>query len=168
MSSAHELLASRPNEPIDLAELLGGLTPDDAGRHIDVAGPTCLVHPSRVRAIAMVFAELFTNARRHGALTRDDARIRIEWSREDEPDRWLLRWSEVGCDISDDSPIEGTGRKLVNGFARSELEGEADWRFEPDGLRFTLHLRTDARPTAPVPDYTSDRRPTSRFRAPEV
>ncbi len=159
MNAAHNLLAQHPHQPIELADLVVKLAPDEASHRIRVSGETCRVHPSRVRAIAMVLAELFTNARRHGALTHTGASIEVSWSRvQDEPAGWRLSWRERGCPSPTEPPGEGTGRKLVNGFARSELQGDAEWDFGDDGLNFTLTFRADARPTTQIPGYANTRR----------
>ena len=161
MSAAHDLMARRPNDAVDLRTLLSVLTPDEASGRLRTSGPDCPVHPSRLRAIAMVLAELFANARRHGALRHDGAYIEIEWRRADDAEAvWRLAWTERGCSINESDPGESTGRKLVNGFARSELQGSADWSFEPDGVRFVLEFRTDVRPKPRIPHYST--RPTTQ------
>ena len=63
-----------------------------------IDGPELFLTPSASLAFSMVLHELTTNAWKHGALSRPDGTVTIDWRLTEEPrgNRLILRWIETG------------------------------------------------------------------------
>jgi two-component sensor histidine kinase len=104
LARAHNLLAERRWEGVDLGELLRGelgpFVPAGAGgaggERVLLDGPPVTLAPDAAQAISMAVHELATNATKHGALSVATGRVAIA--------RWIdtgagmlrLRWREAG------------------------------------------------------------------------
>lgn len=103
---------------------------------IEVSGPSVRVGPQSTLAASLLLHELATNAVKHGALSNDSGRVRLDWTADD--DTLRLEWRESGGPIVVPPTRQGLGARLM----RSGLGegGRVDTAFKPEGL----HARFEA------------------------
>lgn len=91
--------------------------------------------------LALVFYELGTNARRHGALSSPDGLVTIDWHIEEDNQVRMLRltWKEIGGPRLTGDAANGFGRSLIEKSLRAH-GAEAHMRFEESGLNFTIDM----------------------------
>ena len=82
--------------------------------------------------VGLVFHELATNASKYGALSDPKGRVTIDWKVED--GRLEIEWRE-----HDGPPVvppeqRGFGLKMLERALASDLDGEVEIDFAPDGL----------------------------------
>lgn len=138
LAHAHVLLAQSRWTGADLQHLvseeiapyMGGAAP-----RVWQSGPVLTLEPAVAQSMAMIIHELATNAARHGALS-GAGRVMVDWQ-QDDAERLVFRWTEVGGPSLDGPTPCGQGRKMIEKAAAS-LKGRArfDWRRE--GLVFEL------------------------------
>jgi PAS domain S-box-containing protein len=144
MASAHGLLTRRRWAGAELSEIVrDALQPFAAA--VEVTGEAgALLRPKDALSLALVLHELATNAAKHGALSRPEGRVRIEWAAEGavqgaEAAPIRFRWTESGGPPVRPPARRGFGSKLIAGA----LPG-LELAFDPAGLRCTI-------PLTPVP-----------------
>ena len=105
-------------------------------------GPDRALSPSQALAMAMALHELATNAVKHGALSRTEGAVEVNWRIEKGALR--LRWSERGGPGVTAPTRTGLGMSLLARAMSGSLGGrtEMDWR--PSGLRCLLTLPLSA------------------------
>lgn len=147
MHEVHNIIARTHGQPVDLGGLVrrlsSELTQPDTHSAIEIAGPSVEVPASVAGPVAVILHELFTNARKHGALTASDGRIDISW---DAPtnSRFELRWIESGgADRNGASKGMGVGLNLIKGFAESDLRGSFEHTLDSEGFRCRLRATID-------------------------
>ena len=138
-----------------LAELATHGVVDRTGHSPQVAldGPRgVFLRSTTVQTFALALHELATNARKYGALSRPEGRLRIRWevvSDEGSGPRLRIEWSESGVPV----PVLGDGQFLQNGYGRElieralpyQLEAETSYEIGPDSVRCTISLPVSAR-----------------------
>ncbi|WP_338823612.1 sensor histidine kinase [Bradyrhizobium septentrionale] len=85
LGHAHDLLTETNWENASLGQL-AEVTLDTKGANADlisITGPSVLLAPKQAVSIAMALHELCTNARKYGALSEDEGRVRLDWSKAD-------------------------------------------------------------------------------------
>lgn len=100
-------------------------------------------------ALGLLFHELATNALKHGALSRLDGCVHIEWILDAGMAR--LTWREVGGPGVAEPSKRGFGARLSDAGLVPQ-GGKVERRFEPDGLVCELHfpfLPEGSRPEIP-------------------
>ncbi len=151
MNAAHEIIARAGWQPVDIAELLGGLaaqlTADPHQRlALHLEGPPLRIVPRQASALAMVLQELVANCEKHGAFRSPQGTVNLTWLILPESDlacRVRLRWQETGGPPAQSPAGQGVGLKLIDGFARFELGGQATFDFTPQGLTCILDCQLD-------------------------
>lgn len=167
-SGSVEQFAGLMHEKIDAMRLVHGLIMDQRGEQGDLEslvkqvirefgtatglpevgyqGPSLHLGARQAGPMVMVLHELFTNARKYGALSGEAGRIELTWRVMDmgsDGQRIGLSWLETGGPGVDGKPEPGVGLGLIEGFARYELRGECHFDFQSDGLRFELQCTLD-------------------------
>jgi PAS domain S-box-containing protein len=141
LSRAHTLLAQSRWNGADLAKLadeeLAPYRTGDADK-IVVSGPDLSLEPRAAQTLALALHELSTNAAKYGALSVMSGRVQLSW--ELKPDRLLLRWAESGGPpvVAPASP--GFGIRVIGASVERQLEGEAQFDWNPEGLHCTLSV----------------------------
>ncbi|EKV30700.1 sensor histidine kinase, putative [Caenispirillum salinarum AK4] len=127
----------------DLAEhVVLPLAEDDGSRgRVTLAGPVLAVPPATATTLALAMHELATNATKYGALSTTGGTVRITWSRTP-GGLGRLEWRE-----RDGPPVTppthmGFGTRVITGAIKTEAGGDADMRFEPEGLTCILTFQT--------------------------
>ncbi len=153
LARAHDLLTAHEWSETELmAVARAALAPWLEDPRLEVAGgPEVLLRPAQAQALVLAFHELATNAAKHGALTRENGRVRLRWDQE--PDgEVLLHWAESGGPRVAPVPVRrGFGTRLLEQALRHDLGAGArpEITFDPAGLRAAIRFRP---PTlAPTP-----------------
>lgn len=146
MSDVHNLLAEGHWSSIDLHRLLAIMRPPDAPGRVTLEGPQVSVPPRQATALGMIVQELMSNALKHGALGNDQGTVRVSWQVHEPPgtERVLsLNWAERSerAVLIESKP--GLGTRLIHGFAKSELRGNVELNYTPEGANHRLQMRLD-------------------------
>lgn len=98
-------------------------------------GPGVALASEQILPFSLILHELATNAVKHGALSAPEGQIRIRWNVEQASGRHLrLWWQERGGPPVRPPASRGFGTRLIEFAATSELGGQAELNFAPDGL----------------------------------
>jgi two-component sensor histidine kinase len=97
------------------------------------SGPAVTLPPTAIQSMVMVLHELAANATKYGALSVDEGRVAIDWSR-GEDGALRLRWSESGGPPVAPPSHRGTGTGIIMVSIRSQLGGEVAFTWRPEGL----------------------------------
>jgi PAS domain S-box-containing protein len=147
LSRVQSLLSRSEQEPITIGALVR-LELDALGRNVlldrvEVSGPQVRIRNSTVQVLALGLHELATNARKYGALSTDQGRLRIGWRVEqiDGDPCLLLSWIEeraVGVAVKRDR--RGYGRELIELALPYSLNAKTRYELDDAGLRCTIAL----------------------------
>ena len=95
------------------------------------------------QSLSLVFHELVTNAIKYGAFSNQAGRIDIRIAGKD--DEVTIVWHESGGPPVVSPRSQGFGSKLIEGAIGAD--GTAEMAFEPDGLRCTIRLDLERKPS---------------------
>ena len=146
MSAAHDVLTRENWSSAGVEEVVRqAVRPfiDHDATRITLAGPPMRVDPSAALALALALHELGTNAVKYGALSAPAGSVRVDWSRTG-PGRGQLTWRETGGPAVRPPTHKGFGARLLSGGLASDLGGQPELIFAPDGVEARLALRLDA------------------------
>ena len=149
ISLAHEMLTQHDQAQAGLTELIErqvGLYLGTTHDRIRLSGPPVLLSPNSAHALGLVLHELATNATKYGALSATTGSIELDWRIFDNngSEYVELIWSERdGPEVSTPSD-SGFGTRLIQQLLEYTLDGSAELRFEPPGLKAILTLPTRA------------------------
>jgi PAS domain S-box-containing protein len=130
-------------------ELAGhGVFQDGHEHQVILDGPRGIpLRSSTVQTLALGLHELATNAVKHGALSRPEGRLLVQWREvcgdNGEP-RLRLEWQESGVPLSLSSEVpslrQGYGRELIEHALPYQLGAETDYELTPEGVRCIISL----------------------------
>lgn len=103
------------------------------GATIEVSGDEIAVSADAVTSLALVINELATNALKYGALREATGLLAIVVARRGK--ELLIRWSEIGPEISTAETLSGFGTQLLDRTVRGQLGGAVDRSWSPTGLK---------------------------------
>ena len=101
-----------------------------------IDGPELFLTPSASLAFSMVLHELTTNAWKHGALSRPDGTVTIDWRLTEElrGNRLILRWIETGGPQVEGPARPGFGCQLIEFTIGHEFGGTASTDYADNGV----------------------------------
>jgi PAS domain S-box-containing protein len=141
LSRAHQLLSEARWAGADLRRLVEEeLRPyglEERGR-IRIVGVPVSLSPARAQALGLCLHELATNAAKHGALSRPEGKVAVEWRCEDEV--LALRWTERGGPKVMAPRRTGFGATLLARSLGGPLGGEVALDWAEAGLTAALRL----------------------------
>ena len=142
--STQALLSQRPGRGVSVADLVRTeLRPLAASANTSVDGPPVHLLPAASHALAMVVHELATNAAKYGALSRPGGRVSVRWTHAST--RMLrIEWKETGGPQVAAPAREGYGSSVIRDLLAYEIGGRVNLLFEPDGVRCTIEMTTNA------------------------
>jgi two-component sensor histidine kinase/DNA-binding response OmpR family regulator len=157
LSTAHKLLATSRWQGADLRRLVQEevapyLIPGNEKAEIN--GPDLLLPPAIAQTIALAVHELVTNAAKYGALSVETGHVKIDW--DVEPGQLSLSWTELHGPRVKAPRRSGYGTRVIRGGIESQLGGQAQFEWQPDGLRCKLAVPLQFDSTASL-----DRRPVT-------
>ncbi len=109
---------------------------NDAGR-ISMKGSSLMLNAQQVLGLSLALHELATNAAKYGALSGDDGRVDITWSRK-EDGSFKLNWNEVDGPPITPPPVRGFGSTILDRITGRYFNGTSQIAFEPNGVVFTI------------------------------
>ena len=156
LAAAHSLLTRSNWEDAALDQVVRSAVEaatGEAGRRVVSAGPKVWVRPQTAVALSLALHELCTNALKHGALSRPEGGVEINWSLSEAAPQVLgLVWREHGGPEVAPPKGKGFGRRLLEQGLARELGGSVRLQFEPTGVVCTILA---ALPEAPAVDPTA-------------
>ncbi|MHA6346447.1 PAS domain S-box protein [Roseivivax sp. CAU 1761] len=142
LASAHDLLVRGKMVEAGLKDIISEQVSlgSDADSRIQISGPVITLDGRAAVQVALLLHELATNARKYGALSRRDGRLRIEWHVSRHPvDTLVLEWLETGGSAISPPERKGFGSILIEKGLQS-LGGEASVTYADEGLRCRIWL----------------------------
>lgn len=141
LGRSHDLLVEKRMRGSDLADVIAEqvlLGADDS--RIEVEGPNVHLDPKITVHLGLVLHELSTNARKYGALSRDDGHLRIFWEVESFPkSQLLLEWRETAPVDLNASIQPGFGTSLIERTLSAD-GGETSLRYDRNGVSCTMRV----------------------------
>jgi len=145
LARTHTLLTEGSTQAVPFQEILRAeLAPyeDGGAARIVLQGPPIVLPSDLAVPVGMAVHELTTNAAKHGALAKNDGRVEVSWSVEDEAEGRSLWWQ---WNEHDGPPVElptreGFGSRLLKRVLTDQVSAEVQIKFEPDGLRVEVRI----------------------------
>lgn len=127
-----------------LAVLRGELAPfvDAADpKRVTFSGPDLTVAPIAVQPLSMTLHELATNAAKYGGLSVPGGSLELSWTIDEEADRLILTWAEVGgAEIAGPPRAEGFGSRMIRATIQDQLGGSVAFEWKSAGLTCVIGL----------------------------
>jgi two-component sensor histidine kinase len=112
--AANEMLRFGLSDSCDLKALVIAVLKPFPGHQFRISGPVRTIDEGTVTRLAMILHELATNAVKHGALSRDDGQVTLEWKCTGHgSDKLTLTWSESGGPTVNTPTRQGLGSYLL-------------------------------------------------------
>jgi two-component sensor histidine kinase/CheY-like chemotaxis protein len=122
------------------------LAPYSDGNQIALSGPEIHLQPATAQTLALALHELVTNSAKYGALSTQEGRLSIIWENETGPLR--LAWEETGGPQVETPTSRGFGTQSVIASIESQLGGQAEFDWRPEGLLCRLSVPLSPRSAA--------------------
>ena len=130
------------------------LAPYASGDQIRLSGPEVQLEPATAQTLALATHELVTNSAKYGALSALSGRLSVDW--EEQTDRLRIIWSETGGPRVETPASRGFGTRSVIASIESQLGGEAEFDWRPEGLVCRLSVPLLPRKLTPGPASRRD------------
>jgi len=145
LAASHDLLVQRNWHGVSMRELVRsqlGHYLDQHASQIAIEGDSLIVTPEAAQNIGLAVHELSTNAAKYGALSVPEGRVEVHWSRtgSDGDARLRVHWTESGGPAVAHPSRRGFGQVVTEQLTARALQGTADLKFEPGGVRWTLDI----------------------------
>ena len=136
MASAHTLLTQAGWKGADLGSLLREQLTLGMDPRIVLVGPPVSLGPQFALHFGMVLYELGSNARKYGALSRDEGRLDLRWKVEtiENASYLAFEWTESGGPPTETPPAKHFGTRLIESSLTHALHGKVELDFAPMGL----------------------------------
>jgi two-component sensor histidine kinase len=131
------------------------LAPYSTGDQIALRGPEVQLEPATAQTVALALHELVTNSAKYGALSTLSGRLSVRW--EDQAGVLKITWVETGGPPVETPVSRGFGTRSVIASIESQLGGQAQFDWRPEGLVCCLSV--------PLPQRQFATDPVSRFEA---
>jgi two-component sensor histidine kinase len=145
LGRAEALALKEHGNGVDLQELLENiLEPYSIGglSSIKIAGEAVALNAKQARMLALVVHELATNASKYGSLSVPLGHVDLAWQVTGPPERHLtFTWHEHGGPPVKSPNSSGFGSRLIERACASELGGNAELRYEHDGLKCDINFK---------------------------
>jgi two-component sensor histidine kinase len=125
------------------------LAPYSTGEQIDLSGPEVQLEPATAQTVALALHELVTNSAKYGALSALSGRLSVSW--EEQAGVLKVIWVETGGPPVEKPVSRGFGTRSVIASIESQLGGQAEFDWRPEGLVCRLSVPLLQRPFAPEP-----------------
>jgi PAS domain S-box-containing protein len=118
---------------------------DRVGRRIHLIGESVNITAGAAQAIGMAIHELATNATKYGALSTENGRVEIAWSRKstNSGPRFALSWKERGGPPVVAPVSRGFGSIVVDSLTSTSLKAEVELEYAASGLVWRLECSTE-------------------------
>ncbi len=164
LSTAHDLVGGSGLQWARLEDLISSeIKPFlNAKQNISVSGTPIGLRTDVAPIVALVIHELATNSAKHGALSVPDATLDIRWCAE--AGGMAINWNESNVASGPQPTRRGFGLTMIEKAIPYECGGDAQVRFESDGIKVRLWLPNEAvtqlenlpKPSLPTVESTAD------------
>ncbi|BAL78571.1 HWE histidine kinase domain-containing protein [Bradyrhizobium cosmicum] len=149
LARVHTILSLSSWQGAELSKLIEEeLAPYSLGGQIKLAGPEVQLLPATAQTLALALHELFTNSAKYGALSARSGRLAIGWQVED--DHLTLTWDETGGPLVGPPKSRGFGTRSLLASVESQLGGQAEFNWRPEGLLCRLKVPLTIKGAAPT------------------
>jgi PAS domain S-box-containing protein len=135
LARAHDLLTRSHWESTSLRQIaidtLHIEKPD--GQRISADGPLINLNPHAALTIALALHELFTNALKYGALSKDTGGVALTWQATENNTKLRIEWREHGGPAIRRPAHRGFGSLLLEHTLARDLDGRVELSFEQAG-----------------------------------
>lgn len=142
LARAHDLLTRSHWESTSLQQIaidtLQIEKPD--GQRITAEGPLIHLNPHAALTIALALHELFTNALKYGALSRETGGVTLTWRPDAEGHKLRIEWREHGGPTIDRPTHRGFGSLLLEHTLARDLDGRVNLSFEQPGAMCVIEM----------------------------
>lgn len=140
LARAQDLVTRDAEDGVWLAELVKEVIAPYSARRIESGGPEIALKSAPVLSVTLALHELATNAAKYGALSRESGCVDLRWSVEktEQGEVFELRWRERGGPEVIEPEETGFGTKLLGMILASEIGGEVDLRYPPEGFECVI------------------------------
>ena len=136
LARANRLIGETRWQNVDLKSLLEEELEAASNGRVSIRGETFAVRPGAAQSMAMIVHELWTNAVKHGALSRPAGAVDIHWAIDGNREL-MLTWEESGGPRAEEPSRNSTGNRVIDGAVR-QLGARLFREWRPEGLRCTL------------------------------
>lgn len=110
---------------------------DEDPTRFEISDTDCFVGADLAHYVTLALYELYTNAVKYGALSRETGKVKIECSARD--GTFDVLWKETGGPEPNPTAASGFGRKLVTSVIPNAARGKAEFDLNPTGLIWTFN-----------------------------
>jgi PAS domain S-box-containing protein len=139
LARVHTVLSLSSWQGAEITKLIDEeLAPYSTGDQIALSGEELQLEPATAQTIALALHELVTNSAKYGALSTLSGRLSLAWAEQDS----LLKimWSETGGPPVEKPASRGFGTRSVIASIESQLGGQAEFDWRPEGLVCSLSV----------------------------
>jgi PAS domain S-box-containing protein len=122
------------------------LAPYSTGDQIALSGPEVQLEPATAQTVALALHELVTNSAKYGALSSLSGRLSVNWG--DQAGVLKIVWAETGGPRVEKPLSRGFGTRSVIASIESQLGGQAEFDWRPEGLVCGLSVPLSSRQSA--------------------
>jgi two-component sensor histidine kinase len=145
LANTHDLLSRAQWHGVALTEIVQREFAPYGRGNSELRGPSVTLKAEAAQAVAMVLHELTTNAAKHGAFSKRNGGVLLNWWwRQDEGrPRLVIDWKEIGGPPVEEPTRSGYGTSVVRELIPFELGGTVELDYPEDGLRCRLEIPAD-------------------------
>ncbi len=146
VSDIHDLFQASDWQDVDLGQIVENALKMAAGDRVRVTHPEKPVRLSPNAAITFSLAvhELCVNSLKYGSLRQSEGAVDVEWNISDISEEFVFTWKERNGPPPPQNRTPGFGETILKSALASEIDGEVDMRFAPEGLTVTARGRLTA------------------------
>jgi PAS domain S-box-containing protein len=150
LARVHTVLSLSSWQGAEIRKLIDEeLAPYSTGEQIELSGPEVQLEPATAQTVALALHELVTNSAKYGALSALSGRLSVGW--EDHAGLLKIIWVETGGPPVEKPVSRGFGTRSVIASIESQLGGQAEFDWRPEGLVCCLTVPLPQRQFAAEP-----------------
>ena len=150
LARVHTVLSLSSWQGAEIRKLIDEeMAPYSSGEQIKLSGPEMQLEPTTAQTVALALHELVTNSAKYGALSALTGRLSMSW--EDQAGLLRIVWVETGGPVVEKPVSRGFGTRSVIASIESQLGGQAEFDWRPEGLVCCLTVPLPQRPFAAEP-----------------
>src|SRR6476469_9188849 len=133
LARVHTVLSLSSWQGAEIGKLIDEeLAPYATGDQIELSGPEIQLEPATAQTVALALHELVTNSAKYGALSTLSGRLSVGW--DDHAGLLKIIWVETGGPLVEKPVSRGFGTRSVIASIESQLGGQAEFDWRPEGL----------------------------------
>ena len=133
LARVHTVLSLSSWQGAEIRKLIDEeLAPYSTGEQIKLSGPEVQLEPTTAQTVALALHELVTNSAKYGALSALSGRLSMGW--EEHTGLLEILWVETGGPPVSKPASRGFGTRSVIASIESQLGGQAEFDWRPEGL----------------------------------